>query len=78
MQGGYSVARSQSAAGARSKSPRRSLSPPADRDGWRYTGLHDEQQPFSLVHVTQITYKLLPNLAHVKLAAVTRLYLIWN
>ncbi|XP_047035220.1 regulating synaptic membrane exocytosis protein 2-like isoform X4 [Helicoverpa zea] len=41
--GGYSVARSQSAAGvarparARSKSPRRSLSPPADRDGWRYT-----------------------------------------
>ncbi|XP_075985934.1 rab3 interacting molecule isoform X10 [Anticarsia gemmatalis] len=40
--GGYSVARSQSAAGvarparARSKSPRRSLSPPADRD-WRYT-----------------------------------------
>lgn len=41
--GGYSVARSQSAAGvarpqrARSKSPRRSLSPPADRD-WRYTG----------------------------------------
>lgn len=41
---GYSVARSQSAAGvarpqrARSKSPRRSLSPPADRDGWRYTG----------------------------------------
>lgn len=42
--GGYSVARSQSAAGvarpqrARSKSPRRSLSPPADRDPWRYTG----------------------------------------
>jgi hypothetical protein len=42
--GGYSVARSQSAAGvarpqrARSKSPRRSLSPPADRDTWRYTG----------------------------------------
>ncbi|XP_059049493.1 regulating synaptic membrane exocytosis protein 2 isoform X2 [Achroia grisella] len=42
--GGYSVARSQSAAGvarpqrARSKSPRRSLSPPADRNGWRYTG----------------------------------------
>ncbi|XP_035429442.2 regulating synaptic membrane exocytosis protein 2 isoform X3 [Spodoptera frugiperda] len=41
--GGYAVARSQSAAGvarparARSKSPRRSLSPPADRDGWRYT-----------------------------------------
>ncbi|XP_059049498.1 regulating synaptic membrane exocytosis protein 2 isoform X6 [Achroia grisella] len=41
--GGYSVARSQSAAGvarpqrARSKSPRRSLSPPADRNGWRYT-----------------------------------------
>ncbi|XP_062528499.1 regulating synaptic membrane exocytosis protein 2 isoform X3 [Bombyx mori] len=39
---GYSVARSQSAAGvarpqrARSKSPRRSLSPPADRDVWRY------------------------------------------
>lgn len=38
------MARSQSAAGvarparARSKSPRRSLSPPADRDGWRYTG----------------------------------------
>ncbi|CAG9783068.1 unnamed protein product [Diatraea saccharalis] len=44
--GGYSVARSQSAAGvarpqrARSKSPRRSLSPPVDRDRdtWRYTG----------------------------------------
>ncbi|KAH9633991.1 hypothetical protein HF086_001193 [Spodoptera exigua] len=42
--GGYAVARSQSAAGvarparARSKSPRRSLSPPADRDAWRYTG----------------------------------------
>lgn len=36
---GYSVARSQSAAGARSKSPRRSLSPPSDRDAaWRYTG----------------------------------------
>ncbi|XP_028164398.1 regulating synaptic membrane exocytosis protein 2 isoform X2 [Ostrinia furnacalis] len=41
---GYSVARSQSAAGvarpqrARSKSPRRSLSPPADRDPWRYSG----------------------------------------
>ncbi|CAH0699103.1 unnamed protein product [Spodoptera exigua] len=41
--GGYAVARSQSAAGvarparARSKSPRRSLSPPADRDAWRYT-----------------------------------------
>ncbi|XP_014370648.2 regulating synaptic membrane exocytosis protein 2 isoform X5 [Papilio machaon] len=38
--GGYSVARSQSAAGARSKSPRRSLSPPSDRErdlGWRYT-----------------------------------------
>ncbi|XP_028164402.1 regulating synaptic membrane exocytosis protein 2 isoform X6 [Ostrinia furnacalis] len=40
---GYSVARSQSAAGvarpqrARSKSPRRSLSPPADRDPWRYS-----------------------------------------
>ncbi|XP_053600935.1 regulating synaptic membrane exocytosis protein 2 isoform X11 [Plodia interpunctella] len=40
--GGYSVARSQSAAGvarparARSKSPRRSLSPPADSVGWRY------------------------------------------
>ncbi|XP_060810367.1 regulating synaptic membrane exocytosis protein 2 isoform X2 [Amyelois transitella] len=44
--GGYSVARSQSAAGvarparARSKSPRRSLSPPADAAGWRYTGAH--------------------------------------
>ncbi|XP_053600927.1 regulating synaptic membrane exocytosis protein 2 isoform X3 [Plodia interpunctella] len=42
--GGYSVARSQSAAGvarparARSKSPRRSLSPPADSVGWRYPG----------------------------------------
>ncbi|XP_048005047.1 regulating synaptic membrane exocytosis protein 2 isoform X1 [Leguminivora glycinivorella] len=43
--GGYSTGRSQSAAAgarparARSKSPRRSLSPPADRDGaWRYTG----------------------------------------
>ncbi|KPI93283.1 Regulating synaptic membrane exocytosis protein 2 [Papilio xuthus] len=41
--GGYSVARSQSAAGARSKSPRRSLSPPSERErerdiGWRYTG----------------------------------------
>ncbi|XP_063374166.1 regulating synaptic membrane exocytosis protein 2 isoform X7 [Cydia amplana] len=42
--GGYSTGRSQSAAAgarparARSKSPRRSLSPPADRDGsWRYT-----------------------------------------
>ncbi|XP_013167022.1 PREDICTED: regulating synaptic membrane exocytosis protein 2 isoform X6 [Papilio xuthus] len=40
--GGYSVARSQSAAGARSKSPRRSLSPPSERErerdiGWRYT-----------------------------------------
>ncbi|KAJ0181142.1 hypothetical protein K1T71_003227 [Dendrolimus kikuchii] len=37
--GGYGVARSQSAAGVarRSKSPRRSLSPPADRDAWRYT-----------------------------------------
>lgn len=40
---GHSVARSQSAAGvarpnrARSKSPRRSLSPPNDRD-WRYAG----------------------------------------
>ncbi|XP_073942986.1 rab3 interacting molecule isoform X9 [Choristoneura fumiferana] len=42
--GGYSVARSQSAAAgarparSRSKSPRRSLSPPADREAsWRYT-----------------------------------------
>ncbi|CAG5018424.1 unnamed protein product [Parnassius apollo] len=35
--GGYGVARSQSAAGGRSKSPRRSLSPPSDRDAWRYT-----------------------------------------
>ncbi|CAH2068522.1 unnamed protein product, partial [Iphiclides podalirius] len=40
--GGYSVARSQSAAGARSKSPRRSLSPPSDRDAsWRYTVSED-------------------------------------
>ncbi|XP_030028019.2 regulating synaptic membrane exocytosis protein 2 isoform X3 [Manduca sexta] len=44
---GYSVARSQSAAGvarparARSKSPRRSLSPPADRDAWRYTATEE-------------------------------------
>lgn len=56
--GGYSVARSQSAAGvarpprARSKSPRRSLSPPADRD-WRYTGAAGARrlyQPIGISH----------------------------
>lgn len=55
--GGYSVARSQSAAAgarparSRSKSPRRSLSPPADREAsWRYTGAAGASNPRSYHH----------------------------
>ncbi|XP_050665310.1 regulating synaptic membrane exocytosis protein 2 isoform X6 [Leptidea sinapis] len=40
---GY-VARSQSAAGGRSGSPRRSLSPPADREAYRYTVGEDRHE----------------------------------